>query len=447
MTEAEIGHKDAQEMELFDIEKNKCSRPEVKWLFPAAVIGAVLISVGVLLGIVIHRANTPSIYGSASGKTTTVDNDLEAFDRIAIDNDALVILSRKLDKDGGVVSLSAKGVAKEKAGKFLLKIDRSTMEYEKGSAKVLNPRGKEISAKKLLDNKIIFKKKDIRPDFIYATYKRPVNGKSKWVRVKLSREDTPVKASAPTPIWDFNLYNDLSGAFILRYPNYLTINIASPGAVHLESKEKGVKLYASAFGGSVITGLSSIYQDELKKRSQSGSVLYKLLKDGQFFVISGKDDNGDIFYLRESLVDGKIYSIETSYPETQKADGEAIIKSFPSFPLMNIVRLSGELVQSSSYPVMFKLTISEDGTVSGYYWYTKYKESNHIDLSGKVSDDIPRTLTLVSGKGTEEWLFTSNSTGPMSFNSDLKGRMLKYENNESRLAGASPTKEYSFVLR
>ena len=69
MTEAEIGHKDAQEMELFDIEKNKCSRPEVKWLFPAAVIGAVLISVGVLLGIVIHRANTPSIYGSASGKT------------------------------------------------------------------------------------------------------------------------------------------------------------------------------------------------------------------------------------------------------------------------------------------------------------------------------------------------------------------------------------------
>ena len=261
-------------------------------------------------------------------------------------------------------------------------------------------------------------------------------------------ETNPTEASPGIPLWDFGLFNDPSGAFILRYPNYLSIKSSSSGTVHLESTGKGIKLIAKVMEGSSVTSLSTFYEEELERRSQSGSIVYKLLKEGQFFVISGKDNNSNIFYLRENQNDGAIYSIETVYPEIQKVAGEAIIKTLSSFPQMNIVRLSGKLIQgSSTYPVEFKLTVSEDGDVSGYYWYKKYKESNHIDLSGQVSDDIPRTLTLVTGKGTEEWLFSSNSTGPLSLYSDLKGRMLKYESNESRLAGDEPTKEYSFVLK
>ena len=260
-------------------------------------------------------------------------------------------------------------------------------------------------------------------------------------------ERTGETQSASTPIWDFSLYNDPSGAFTLRYPNYLRVNSSSSGKVHLESKEKNIKLIAEAIDGSAIPGLSVVYKDEVEKRSQTGSIVYKSLKDGEFFVISGKDNDGDLFYLRERLKDGDIYSIETVYPEIQKAAGDALIKSFTSFPEMNVIRLSGDLTQASSnYPVEFKLTVSNDGDVSGYYWYKKNKESNHIDLSGKVSDTIPRTLTLVSGKGTEEWIFSSNSTGPFSLYSDLNGKMFKYENNEARLAGDAPTKEYSFVL-
>lgn len=261
-------------------------------------------------------------------------------------------------------------------------------------------------------------------------------------------ETDQIEASPNSAIWDFDLYNDPSGAFILRYPNYLGIKSKSSGSVQLESKEKNIKLIAEAIDGSDVPGLSVAYEDELERRSQSGSIVYKLLKDGQFFVISGKDNDGCIFYLRKSLKDGDIYSIETVYPEHQKAAGDALIKTFSAFPEMNVIRLSGDLTQdSSNYPVEFKLTVSNDGNVSGYYWYKKYKESNHIDLSGTVSDNIPRTLTLVSGKGTEEWIFSSNSTGPFSLYSDLKGKMFKYENNEARLAGNAPIKEYSFVLK
>ena len=261
-------------------------------------------------------------------------------------------------------------------------------------------------------------------------------------------ETDPIEASPNTAIWDFDLYNDPSGAFILRYPNYLGIKSKSSGSVQLESKEKNIKLIAEAIDGSDVPGLSVAYEDELERRSQSGSIVYKYLKDGQFFVMSGKDHDGCIFYLRECLKDGDIYSIETVYPEHQKAAGDALIKTFTSFPEMNVIRLSGDLTHdSSNYPVEFKLTVGNDGNVSGYYWYKKYKESNHIDLSGKVSDNIPRTLTLVSGKGTEEWIFSSNSTGPFSLYSELKGKMFKYENNEARLAGNAPIKEYSFVLK
>jgi hypothetical protein len=460
MIETEIGQENTQEIALFNIEKNKCPRPSVNWLIPAVVIGVLLITAGVFLGLVIHRANTPSIYGSASGRTIALYNDLDAFDRITVENDGQVLLTRKFDIDEGTVFLSASGIAKEKAGKFLLKFDRTTMKYEGNSERVLNPKGKEIAAKKLLDSKIVYRNKDVLPNIILASYKRHVNGKSKWVSAELSRDDsTDIYSStskdsrkpdsrAGTPIWDFDLYNDPSGSFILRYPNYLSIKSSSSGKVHLESKEKDIKLIAVAIDGSDVPDLSVVYEDELEKRSQSGSIVYKVLKDGRFFVISGKDNDGGIFYLRESLKDGDIYSIETVYPEHQKAAGDAIIKTFTSFPEMNVIRLSGDLTQDSShYPVEFKLTVSNDGNVSGYYWYKKYKESNHIDLSGKVSDNIPRTLTLVSGKGTEEWIFSSNSTGPFSLYSNLKGKMLKYVSNEARLAGNAPTKEYSFVLK
>ena len=460
MIETEIGQENTQEIALFNIEKNKCPRPSVNWLIPAVVIGVLLITAGVFLGLVIHRANTPSIYGTASGRTIAIYNDLDAFDRITVGNDGQVFLTRKFDIDEGTVFLNAKGIAKEKVGKFLLKFDRTTMRYDKDSERVMSPKGKEIAARKLLDKKIAYKKSDVLPNIIHASYKRPVNGRSKWVSAELSRDESPdiypttrkesrkSDSGAITPLWDFSLYSDPSGAFILRYPNYLSVKANSSGSVQLESKEKNVKLIAEAIDGSDVPGLSVVYEDELERRSQSGSIVYKLLKDGQFFVISGKDNDGCIFYLRESLKGGDIYSIETVYPEHQKVAGDALIKTFASFPEMNVIRLSGDLTQDSSkYPVEFKLTVGNDGNVSGYYWYKKYKESNHIDLSGKVSDNIPRTLTLVSGKGTEEWIFSSNSTGPFSLYSELKGKMFKYEDNEARLAGNAPTKEYSFVLK
>ena len=200
--------------------------------------------------------------------------------------------------------------------------------------------------------------------------------------------------------------------------------------------------------GSSIPGLSVLYEKELMERSKTGTVTYKYLKDGSFFVVSGEKRDGNNFYIKEIIKDGGYLSIETEYQKKQNAAGVMLCNSFKTFPEMNIVRLSGELTQGSSkYPVEFKFTVAEDGSVSGYYWYKKYAESNHIDISGKVSEKKPRTLTLVTGKGTEEWVFDSNSSGPLSMYSLLTGVMYKYENNDARLRGESPSKEYRFTLQ
>ena len=191
VTETDFGHQDTREKEVFDIEKNKRPHPSVNWLIPAALISASLIVAGIFMGNVTHRAKTPSIYGTASGRTNTMDNSLDAFDRITIDSDGQVFLTRTIEIDDGTVSLSANGIAKEKVGKFQLSFDRNTMKYDEASEKVLSPKGKEIPAKKLLDKKITYRKKDILPDIIHASYKRPVNGKSKWVSSELSREGSP----------------------------------------------------------------------------------------------------------------------------------------------------------------------------------------------------------------------------------------------------------------
>ena len=256
-----------------------------------------------------------------------------------------------------------------------------------------------------------------------------------------------VQASTSSTVWDFKIRKDPTNLFTIRYPNYLNSESFSPGSARLKSDDKGIDVVAKAWDAGDVPGISVLYEDELKTRSESGTVSYKYLKDGDYFVLSGKNESGNIFYLKEVSKEGYFYSIETTYPEIHKPSGDAIVKSFSTFPEMNIVRLSGELVQgSSTYPVIFKLSVTDDGTVSGYYWYKKNKESNHINVSGKVSDKSPRTLTMVTGKGTEEWLFSSNSSGPLSMYSELRGKMLKYESNESRLAGNSPTKEYTFTL-
>lgn len=266
---------------------------------------------------------------------------------------------------------------------------------------------------------------------------------------KGSNAPQAVKIEQPSePAWDFKLYKDPSSSFILRYPDYLRIVSSSSEEVRLKSDEKGIELIASSWDGGMIPGLSFLYEDEIKERSKSWRIVYKSLSEKNlFYVISGKNDKGSIFYRRVVLKDGSFLSIETIYPESQKAAGEVLVNTFATFPEMNNIRLSGELIQNTSkFPVEFKLTVSQDGTVSGYYWYKKYKESNHINISWKVSNS-QGLLILITEKGTEKWVFANNGSGPLSFYSVLRGSMYKYENNEARLAGNAPIKEYVFTLR
>jgi hypothetical protein len=204
---------------------------------------------------------------------------------------------------------------------------------------------------------------------------------------------------------------------------------------------------AEAFSGEAIPSLSFEYEDMLNKRTKNGSVTYKLLKDN-FFVLSGYDSRGKVFYRRESVVDGTLYSIELLYPDSWKESANRLIASFPDFPKMNSLLYSGNLIDgSNTYPISLRLFVNENETVSGYYWYKRYKESNHTNLSGSLTGTKPQTLVMVSAKGTEIFRFVSPIPDRFNCEAGLSGEWFKYENNEVRIAGADPIKSFSVILQ
>ena len=91
--------------------------------------------------------------------------------------------------------------------------------------------------------------------------------------------------------------------------------------------------------------------------------------------------------------------------------------------------------------------MKEDEIVSGYYWYKKYKESNHTSFSGSLEGTKPQTLVLTSAKGTEVFRFVSPVEDSFNCDSGLSGKWFKYESGEARTAGADPVKIYSIILK
>ena len=238
--------------------------------------------------------------------------------------------------------------------------------------------------------------------------------------------------------------------FTVVYPSYFKPEDFSKDdktKVVFSSVETGVTMTAEAFKGEEIPDLSFEYEDMLNKRTKNGSVTYKLLKDN-FFVLSGYDSRGKIFYRRESVMDGTFYSIELLYPDSWKEPANRLIASFPDFPKMNSLLYSGNLIDgSTTYPIALRLFVNDEETVSGYYWYKKYKESNHTNLSGSLTGTKPKTLIMVSAKGTEVFRFVSPTADRFDYETGLSGEWFKYENNESRLSGANPVKSFSVRLQ
>lgn len=277
-------------------------------------------------------------------------------------------------------------------------------------------------------------------------------------REKTSRKTFPIdeqaltkeKSSAPelTPM-NYKIY-DAPQKFTVIYPSYLNPEDFSEGEITkvvFSSVEQGITMTAEKYDGGMVPGLSIVYENMLKTRSKNGSVTYKLLKD-DFFVISGYDSRGKIFYRRESIVDGFFYGIELLYPDSWKEPANRLIASFSDFPRMNSLLYSGNLIDgATTYPIALRLFVNEDDVVSGYYWYKRYKESNHTNLSGSVTDTKPLTLVMVSAKGTEVFRFVSPMGDRFNCESGLSGEWFKYENNEARLAGADPVKSFSVILK
>ncbi len=173
---------------IYRIERSKLSRPEPSWFLPSLIIAALLIAGGVFLGIMVHKANTPVFDGTLTGKTPPILNFADSsVDTVFVSRDGLVQASRTVYGGEGYITAKVTGEWKEKPGKFVIKFDKSTAKYAEGSPSAKNEKGRDISARRLIDSKIIVRKKSVSGSSAVINVKRKVSVKDEWVEVRMNR--------------------------------------------------------------------------------------------------------------------------------------------------------------------------------------------------------------------------------------------------------------------
>lgn len=439
-------------------ENNKDYRELYPWLpkpFEKGmlIIAGVVILVAIIMGIIGHNMVTPFPEGTYVGKAISFEDGSVVKDNIVVKEDHTVSISRIVElADGSGQEAHLRGVGKwsEKKDYFLIKWKSSDAEFV---TDVYKTNGKPYRARSFVDNKIRIHKNGLN---LY--YKR----KGEWVASSIGCESKHLQSSTTESRRQKNLNEvttaaplgyklyDVPSKFSVVYPSYMKPDVESGDnytKVVFSSVEKGITLTAEIYEESVIPSIKNLYDDMLEKRSKGGSITYNMLKDNHY-VISGRDNRGKIFYRRGSVEGKSKYCIELLYPEIWQESADRLIASFPDYPRMNSLLYSGKLIDGSkSYPISLRLFVKEDEIVSGYYWYKKYKESNHTSFSGSLEGTKPQTLVLTSAKGTEVFRFVSPVEDSFNCDSGLSGKWFKYESGEARTAGADPVKIYSIILK
>lgn len=160
--------------------KKKDWKP-VKYEYPMAIIGLVLICLGAIWGSHIHKKNLPSLNGTYVGVPGMLeDSNVESSDSIIINSENIVRLFRKFyytDSNGNshyVVICANDGVCEERIRKFRVKFDGLSMKYMT-TYTPKNEKGREIAPKKFMDKKVFIPKNTITSNSMDIKYKRGVN--------------------------------------------------------------------------------------------------------------------------------------------------------------------------------------------------------------------------------------------------------------------------------
>ena len=143
------------------------------------VAGVIAVGLAVFLGIIVHRNITPDITGTYSGTIRSEDGILY-HDIYILDSDSNVSVNRRFVENEGAapIEISACGTWKEKTGYFLIKIKSRSAAYE-SEEQPLDPKGKVISPKKLLNRAIRVPKKKVAASGITLEVKQKDNAGNK----------------------------------------------------------------------------------------------------------------------------------------------------------------------------------------------------------------------------------------------------------------------------
>lgn len=162
----------------------------VKFEYPMAIIGVVLICLGAIWGGHIHKKNLPSLKGTYVGAPgLPEDSYTESVDSIIITSDNNVRLYRDFyytDADGVshyVAIIANEGKCEERIRKFRVKFDGLSMKYMT-TYTPQNEKGKEIAPRKFMDKKIFIPKKTVSSNSMDIKYKRGVNSDWKIIPFK-----------------------------------------------------------------------------------------------------------------------------------------------------------------------------------------------------------------------------------------------------------------------
>ena len=124
-------------------------------VFISAAVGILMTVAAAILGARIHRKITPQIDGTMEG-IVMVEGYGDACDVYRISETKEVYLKRTFQLEGeeGQVIVTALGKWKEKRGRFKIKMDRKSSEYE-SAVEFKNKKGRVVKPSKLVDE-IIF---------------------------------------------------------------------------------------------------------------------------------------------------------------------------------------------------------------------------------------------------------------------------------------------------
>lgn len=124
-------------------------------VFISVAVGILMTVAAAIFGARIHRKITPQIDGSLEG-VVMVEGYGDACDVYRISETKEVYLMRKFQLEGeeGQVIVTASGKWKEKRGRFKIKMDRKSSEYE-SAVEFKNKKGRVVKPSKLVDE-IIF---------------------------------------------------------------------------------------------------------------------------------------------------------------------------------------------------------------------------------------------------------------------------------------------------